>query len=291
MILTRRIIATTAAVVTFSAVFSQEDSQEVSETFSSIRIINGQSTETLKQREFRYIIGHRFGDVGGDQGGVQTAFGFDDAADIRFGFDFGLSDEVMVGIARLKGNGAPYRSIIESFAKYRFLTQKESGMPISASVTGNLYTTYMPASEDITSVTNFQEFSHRMAYSTQLTIAKKFHPRFSAALLPTYVYRNYVRFDDVNGLFSLGAAANIKVFKRLGLVAEYFYNFEPEDLREPFKNNLSVAMEWLTNGHVFSFHFTNARGMGDLQYIALNTSDWLEGQFRFGFTITRTFKF
>jgi hypothetical protein len=275
----------------FNLAIGQEDNEEVSETFSSIRIINGQSTETLKQREFRYIIGHRFGDVGGEQGGVQTAFGFDDAADIRFGFDFGIRDDVMVGIARLKGNGAPYRSIIESFAKYRFLTQKETGMPISAAITGNLYATYMPSSEDITSVTNFQEFAHRVAYSSQLTIARKFHPRFSVALMPTYVHRNYVRFDDVNGLFSIGAAANIKVFKRLGLVAEYFYNFEPEDLREPYKNNLSVAMEWLTNGHVFSFHFTNARGMGDLQYIALNTSDWLEGQFRFGFTITRTFKF
>jgi hypothetical protein len=269
---------------------SQEESDNVTETFSSIRIVNGQSTETLKQREFRYIIAHRFGDAAGEQGGVQTAFGFDEAADIRFGFDFGFTDELLVGVARLKGNGAPYRSIIESFAKYRFLTQNNSGMPISAAVTGNLYTTYMPASDDITSVTNFQDFSHRMAYSTQLTIARKFHPRFSVALMPTYVHRNYVRFDDVNGLFSLGGAANIKVFKRLGLVAEYFYNFEPDGLRENYRNNLSVAMEWLTNGHVFSFHFTNARGMGDLQYIALNSSDWLEGQFRFGFTITRTFK-
>lgn len=274
----------------FHWTIAQEETNDVTETFSSIRIVNGQSTETLKQREFRYIIAHRFGDVGGDQGGVQTAFGFDEAADIRFGFDFGLTDEVLVGIARLKGNGAPYRSIIESFAKYRFLTQNDAKMPISASVTGNLYGTYMSASDNITSVTNFQDFSHRLAYSTQLTIARKFHPRFSAALLPTYVHRNYVRFDDVNGLFSLGAAANIKVFKRLGLVAEYFYNLDPDGLRESYKNNLSVAMEWLTNGHVFSFHFTNARGMGDLQYIALNSSDWLEGQFRFGFTITRTFK-
>lgn len=278
--------------LTFIASYAQDDDGDyVSETFNGIRIINGQSTETLKQKEFRYIIGHRFGDAAGEQGGVQTAFGFDDAADIRFGFDFGITDDILVGIARLKGNGTPYRSIIEGFAKYRFLQQKEGGMPISAALTLNGYGTYMPESEDITSVTNFTTFAHRMAYSTQLTIASKLHDRVSVALLPTYVYRNLVRLDDVNGLFSLGAAANIKVFKKLALTAEYFQNFNPEGTREGFENALSLGMEWLTNGHIFSFHFTNARGMGDLQYIAYNNSNWLDGQFRFGFTITRKFKF
>lgn len=272
---------------------AQESGKEqVSETFSSIRIINGQSTETLKKRQWRYIIGHRFGDVGGELGGVQSNFGFDDAADIRFGFDFGLTDELMVGIARLKGNNRPYRSIIEGFAKYRFLTQTEDNkMPISAAITGNAYGTYMTASEDISAVTNFPEFSHRLAYATQLSITRKFHPRISAALMPSFVHRNYVREDDVNSLFALGGAVNIKLFKKLGLVTEYFHAFAPQDLRQDYTNSLSFALEWLTNGHVFSFNFTNARGFGDLQYIALTDSDWLEGEFRFGFSITRTFKY
>lgn len=275
----------------FFSIAQEVEGDYVSETFNGIRIINGQSTETLKQKEFRYIIGHRFGDAAGEQGGVQTAFGFDDAADIRFGFDFGITDNILVGIARLKGNGTPYRSIIEGLVKYRFLEQKNDGMPISAALTLNGYGTYMPTSEDITSVTNFSNFAHRMSYSSQLTIASKLHDRISVALLPTYVYRNLVRDDDVNGLFSLGAAANIKVFKKLALTAEYFHNFNPEGTREGLTNALSLGMEWLTNGHVFSFHFTNARGLGDLQYIAYNRSSWLDGQFRFGFTITRKFKF
>ena len=125
------------------------ETKYVSETFSSVRIINGNSTETLKKRQWRYIIAHRFGDALGDQGGVQTAFGFDNAADIRFGFDFGITDNIMVGISRLKGSG-PYRSLLEGSAKYRFLTQTEDDkMPISASFAGSIYGTYMPSSEDI----------------------------------------------------------------------------------------------------------------------------------------------
>ncbi len=276
--------------VTFSYA-QDEDKDKVSETFSSVRIINGNSTETLKKRQWRYIIAHRFGDALGDQGGIQTAFGFDNAADIRFGFDFGITDNLMVGFSRLKGSG-PYRSLLEGSAKYRFLTQTEdNSMPVSVSFAGSLYGTYMPSSEDIASVTYFERFAHRMMYGSQLTIARKFHPRFSMALMPTYVHRNIVQSNDVNGLFSLGAAARIRLNKSLGLIAEYFYNIHGADVRDDYKNSLGVALEWLTNGHTFTFNFTNARGFGELQYIALTQSDWLEGQFRFGFSITRTFKY
>jgi hypothetical protein len=269
----------------------EEAKKEVSETFSAVRIINGHSTETLKKRQFRYIIAHRFGDALGDQGGVQTAFGFDNAADIRFGFDFGLTDNLMVGISRLKGSG-PYRSILEGSAKYRFLTQTEDNkMPVSISFAGSAYGTYMPSSEDISSVTYFERFSHRMMYGSQLTIARKFHPRFSMALMPSYVHRNLVEDTDVNGLFSVGAAARIRLNKSLGLIAEYFYNIHSGDVRQDYKNSLGVALEWLTNGHTFTFNFTNARGFGEAQYIALTRSDWLEGQFRLGFSITRTFTY
>lgn len=290
----KRIIICFWVVLTFNIFTIAQESEKthVSETFSSIRIINGQSTETLKKRQWRYIIGHRFGDVAGELGGVQTNFGFDDAADIRFGFDFGLTDDLMIGIARLKGSNRPYRSIIEGFAKYRFLTQTEDNkMPISVAITGNAYGTYMTASEDIAAVTSFPEFSHRLAYSTQLTAARKFNSRISMALMPTLVHRNYVREDDINTLFALGGAVNIKLFKKLGLVTEYFHAFAPQDFRQEYTNSLSFALEWLTNGHVFSFNFTNARGFGDLQYIALTDSNWLEGQFRFGFSITRIFKY
>jgi hypothetical protein len=246
----------------------------------------------LKKRQWRYVIAHRFGDIGGDAGGIQTAFGFDNAADIRFGFDFGITDNLMVGIGRLKGSGEPYRSIIEGFTKYRFLTQsKDNKMPVSAAIVGTAYGTYMTASSDELSVTSFPETIHRFNYAMQLSVTRKFHPRLSVALMPSYVHRNLVNANDQNGLFSIGGAANIKVTKSLGLVAEYFYNINTAELREDYFNSLSFGLEWITNGHNFTLNFTNARGFGELQYIALNTSDWLSGQFRFGFTITRTFKY
>lgn len=281
-----------AMLILSGVMFAQEDDpKKVSETFSAVRIINGHSTETLKKRQFRYIIAHRFGDALGDQGGIQTAFGFDNAADIRFGFDFGITDNFMVGFSRLKGSG-PYRSLLEGSVKYRFLTQTEdNSMPVSISFAGSLYGTYMPSSEEIFSVTYFERFDHRLMYGSQLTIARKFHPRFSMALLPSFVHRNLVEQDDLNSLFSMGAAARIRLTKSIGLIAEYFYNIHDSSVRSEYTNSLGLAMEWLTNGHTFTINLTNARGFGEAQYIALTTSDWLEGQFRLGFSITRTFTY
>lgn len=279
-------------LMTLTSVFSQNDTSKVSETFSTIHIINGHSAETLKKRQWRYVIAHRFGDIAGNAGGVQTAFGFDNASDIRFGFDFGVSDNLLVGIGRLKGAGTPYRSIIEGFTKYRFLTQtKDNRLPVSAAIVGTAYGTYMPASSDELSVTSFPEMANRFNYAVQLSVTRKFHPRLSVALMPSYVHRNLVNANDQNGLFSMGSAAIIKVSKSIGLITEYFYNINTAEMREDYYNSLSFGLEWITNGHSFTLNLTNARGFGELQYIALNNADWLQGQFRFGFNITRTFKY
>ena len=51
-------------------------------TFLDTRVINGHSVETLEKGALEFRIQHRFGDIAGDQGGAQTFFGLDNAADI-----------------------------------------------------------------------------------------------------------------------------------------------------------------------------------------------------------------
>lgn len=272
--------------------------QDVTETFNSTRIVNAHSTETLNKREWEYRIEHRFGDIGGQFGGVQTAFGFDQAADIRFAFEHGLTEKWMIGFARNKGVGRPYadspqgyNSLLQGLTKYRILTQnKEKGMPISMAVLGEMYYTYMRPSTDPNVVTFFPKEIHRMSYASQMIIARKFSDKFSLAVLPTYVHRNYVAADDQNGIFSIGGALNYKWSKSMGVVMEYFYNIEPTGLRPWAENSVGIAYEYITNGHSFHINLTNARGFGAMQYVAFSQEDWLSGQFRLGFSIARTFK-
>lgn len=265
-------------------------SQEVQETFSGTRVINGHSTETLKSRVLQFRIEHRFGDMAGDQGGVQQWFGLDQAADIRFALEYGITDQLMVGIGRSKGTGVPYRSLIDGFAKYRILSQKKEGMPVSLAVMGGATVTYMQKTSDLTQVTSFPEFAHRLAYSAQLLVARKFGERVSLQLMPTYVHRNYVDITDVNGLFAVGGALNVKITKSFGFVTEYYHALHDPSFRTTNTNSLGFALEWLTNGHNFRINVTNSRGFTESQFIPYTYSDWSKGQFRFGFSITRNFK-
>ena len=265
--------------------------QDVQETFTSSRIINGHSVETLKARILQFRIEHRFGDFAGANGGIQNMFGFDNVADVRFAFEYGVSDKLMLGFGRSKGTGSPYRSLLDGFVKYRFLSQnKEKGIPISAALIETASLTYMTASLDEGQVAHFPEFVHRLAYSSQLNIARKFGERLSLAIMPTYVHRNYVDLDDQNGLFALGSAFAFRLSKEFSISAEYYHVFHSEGIRPTHKNSLGLAFEWITNGHNFKLNLTNSKGFGETQFIPCTYSNWLDGQFRIGFSIARDFK-
>ncbi len=267
--------------------------QDITETFNSTRIINSHSPEVLGAKTWEYRIEHRFGDMAGDLGGVQSAFGFDQAADIRMAFEYGFTKKWMLGLGRSKGIGAPYTSLIDGFVKGKLLTQnKEKGMPISLAYIGTTYLTYMKSVNDPNSAANYDgNFLRRMAFSNQVVISRKFSDRFTMALMPTLTHRNYVLYNDLNTVGAVGIAVNYKFTKSFGVIVEYFQslNFE-EEIRPNFTNSLAFGFEFVTNGHNFHINLTNARGFGDVQYIALNQSDWAKGQFRLGFSISRNFK-
>jgi hypothetical protein len=266
--------------------------QAVSETFFSTRIINAHSTEMLKDKVWQYRIEHRFGDMFGDNGGADAGFGFDNAADIRFAFEHGVTDNFTVGFGRLKGVGGFYpSSLLEAFAKYRLLQQnKEKGIPVSISVAQELYYSYMKASENKLIVSHFPETVHRLSYATQMTIASKLSDRASIAFLPSYTHRNYVLNTDVNDLFSMGGALNFKITKSFSLLAEYFHAFVDDKIKDPITNSMAFGMEFNTNGHNFRICLTNAKGFGAVQYLATNDAEISEGQVRLGFSISRDFK-
>lgn len=267
-------------------------------TFASTRIISGHSVETIAKGITDFRIEHRFGDIAGTNGGVQNMFGFDMLSDMRIALEYGVTDKLMIGFGRCKGTGAPYRSLLDGFVKYRALTQKKNKMPVSLAVIGGSTFTYMTASSDISQVNSFPKTAHRFSYFTQVNVARHFGDKASIALMPTYVHRNYVASDDVNELFSLGGAFRIKLTSRFALIGEYYHAFSngtlrPSDTREDgsagYKNSMGIALEWFTFGHNFTINFTNAAGLGETQFIPYTFQSWGKGQFRFGFSVSRKF--
>lgn len=270
-----------------------EASDVVMATFKGLRIINAQTNETAKKHNLQFNIQHRFGDIGGTGGGFHTFYGLDQAPDIRFSFDYGLSDRLQLGVGHSKGL-EPYRELFDANIKHRLLRQTtDDKMPLAITLYGVLAGTARKSSSDSTSDSYFEnDFSHRFSYVSQAIIARKFTSGFSFELIPTWVHRNYVTFDNENDLFFLGAGLRMKFSKRIALIADYYYDFrDGKDAsgNKIFYDPLSVGIEIETGGHVFQLLFTNSTGLLENSYLPFTRSNWLDGQFRWGFNLTRNF--
>src|SRR5882762_3601176 len=87
-----------------------EAPKKVYATFKTVRIGNAQTIETVKKKHLDFRISHRFGNIyNSDLSNpinetFQTFLGFDNANDIRISFDYGLLDNLSIGIGRSKLN-------------------------------------------------------------------------------------------------------------------------------------------------------------------------------------------
>jgi hypothetical protein len=88
--------------------------EKVIRAFKSTRVINAHSTEMLPKGNLDFRILHRFGPV---KNGIKDFFGLDDAY-MRMAFDYGLSDNLMIGAGR-----STFRKEFDVFAKARVLQQ------------------------------------------------------------------------------------------------------------------------------------------------------------------------
>lgn len=252
-------------------------------SFKTTRVINGHSLENTAHGVLDFKISHRFGVV---NAGVDNFFGLDEA-EMRLGFDYGLTDRLMIGVGR-----SGYQKTVDGFAKYKILRQCDSGcnMPITLAVLGtSSITTLKQADLPWYDPTRTDYFTHRLAHTFQLIVGRKFSERFTLQLNPGVVHRNLVgRAEEANDVIHISGAGRIKLTKRVALNAEYFYVL-PDQIDEQYHNAFSIGFDIETGGHVFQLHFTNSTGMFERAFITETTGTWDQGDIRYGFNISRVF--
>ena len=242
-------------------------------TFKSIRVVNSHTTELVGKNNLDFRISHRFGYL---NSGAYNLFGLDGAT-VRFGFDYGLSKNINVGIGR-----SSIDKEFDAYFKYKLLKQSTGkiNMPISLVYVFTAMNYTLRGLEEI-------NFNNRTSYAHQFIIAKKISDNVSLQLMPTYIHINLVPLKtDDNNLYSLGFAGRTKLSKRIALNVEYFHQFNQ---LSGTTNSLSLGFDIETGGHVFQLHFTNSTGMTERTFVANTTGDWGVGDIRFGFNIARTF--
>jgi len=235
---------------------AQDETPFTYQTFKSVKVVNMHTTETLPARTLDIRIGHKFGDLAGSNGGWQSFFGLENAADIMIGADYGITDNIGIGIARVKGSSGLFQNLVGTL-KYKFLRQKDGSMPLSAAFVGIGTFSTQRKSDTENTIAAFEKFAHRLAYSGQLIFARKFSERFSFQISPGYVHRNIVEAGDSNGLFFLGAATRLQISKVFGIIVDA--NIPFSDLRTTdngYYPILGIGLEMATGGHIFQLNFT-----------------------------------
>lgn len=301
-------LSSMALLFIFMNSFAQEDSVAIktpqkaetadTKVFYSQKLINTKTVEVLRKGILEFNVAHNFGDIGGNDGGIENFYGLDNASDVRIGFQLGLSNNLNLVLARTRGAGI-VKQMWEVGLKYQLLKQKENdpSHPLSLTIFANDVISSQPEVPDSLKEENsYVDFSQRQSQVVQLLIARKFG-NVSFQLNPLYLHTGLVVPNDQSSIFALGAGIRLPISKKIILIADYFHPFRSESTSQYFSDSFGVkfydpfgiGLEILTEGHVFHINFTNAKEILENRFIRRTTSSWGKGEVRWAFTISRNF--
>jgi len=265
--------------------------------FNSSRTINANTTQVTGKGKMDFSVTHNFGDIAGTGGGSKTFFGLDAIEDDRIGFTIGLGKKFDLITARAKGSG-PVQNLWQLGFKYVLLQQLENdpAHPLSIALFADAVLSSQKRSPLNDKENSFSSFSDRFSNVIQLIVARKMG-KVSLQLNPTFTTRSYSISYDQNNIFALGGALRLPLGKSLNFVFDYFHPFRNQSSKDSFAVNqnikfydpIGVGFEIITAGHIFHLNFTNATEILENRFIPRTVSTWSKGQFRWGFTISRTF--
>ncbi len=258
-------------------------------TFKGTRLMNGQTNETIAAKHMNMWIQHRFGRV---NSGFDGFYGLD-ASRVRIGFDYGITDNLMIGIGR-----SSFQKTSDYFMKYKVLRQSSGAknMPFTVTLLGGGAINAMPTGyqTELGTTMKFNNNLERQSYFGQIILARKFTEGISFQITPTFLHNNKSESPDVaNDVAAVGIGGRVKISKRISINGEYYAvirNYDDHN-NYPYKNSLSFGVDIETGGHVFQLHFTNSQGMIEKQYITGTTGQWGKGDIHYGFNISRVFSF
>lgn len=260
----------------------------VDATFKGLKVVNFESTKLAHKKEFYFVVAHRFGSV---KNGIDDFFGLDDAV-TQLKFIYGINEWLNAGIAR-----SSLQKTYGGHIKYRLIQQQKEGFPFTV-VGYNLMTINTALDEKL--YTNFK-FSDRITYTSQVLVSRKVSNKLSLLLAPTYIHENLatrsvivladestLNFDEENDQFAVGLGGRYKLTTRWSINMDYGIHLN-RNKNSNFKNPFSVGVDLETGGHVFQMHFTNAQAMFEDGFIVRGAGDWSDGDFYFGFNLSRVF--
>lgn len=247
-----------------------------SAAFKGLKIVNFESTKMISKDELYFVVSHRFGSV---KTAFKDFFGLDQAV-TRLNLIYGISDGINLGVSR-----SSFEKTYEASLKLRLVRQKKGGSPFTIVMFNTGLVNTILDKDELPKL----EFKNRLSYATQALISRKFSESLSLQIVPTLFHDNLVSIDSQeNTQYAIGIGGRQKLTKRWSINLDYGLHLNRAS-DSPFKNPLSIGFDLETGGHVFQLHFTNAQPMNVNTFLGQATGDFGDGDFFFGFNLSRVF--
>ena len=266
--------------------FGQEETaapeeKPVRSPYEAVMLVDFPTTKTPSKGSFEYYIHHRFGVM---ENGLSDIFGFYAPANIRIGFNYGVTSRLSLGFGTEKNH-----KMQEFNAAYRLLDQTRSGkIPVGVMLYGN-------AVIDARNASVFGEnykSSNRFSYFSEAIVSRKFT---NSLTLHTAI--SFSHFNSVDSLLEHDKIAwhiggRVKVWSDNSLTFEYTLPLAPGNFAEHVvltnepKAGLSLGLELGTSTHAFQIFVSNYQGIIPQQNIMFNQNDFFDGDILLGFNIT-----
>jgi len=260
--------------------------------FESGYFIDDQTVALPPANTLQLILQHRFGPI---TNGFTDLFGIWGASNIRFGLDYTITKNLLVGIGLTKN-----KKMTDLQVKYTFLHQRKGGFPFTMAVYGVM-------GIDGRNKTSFGadslfKSSYRFSYYTELMIARRFCKMFSAQLGVAWIHYNLVDSSDIltkrdshvndwyNSNIQISGIGRIKVSPQTSIIASYSQCVLTYVNRRPWPN-AALGVEISTSTHAFQVYLSAASGIVPQEVAFYNNNNPHNGVFLIGFNITRLWTF
>ncbi len=248
--------------------------------FKFSRITFGHSVETRKKGTLDIFGASRFWDTPSERSQSFLA----EKVSVRMGLEYGVSDRLLIGAGWTSFDGR-----FDGFVKYKLAQQRTDGKGLPFSVT--LFQNASYFSEPFLNTGANPNLSKRGSFTTQVLIAKKFSPKFSFQLSPTFIHRGLIyQESDPQSHFALGFGGRYRLGSHVFAVSEYYHVFNPITSVDRY-GAFSVGVNWELSDVMLQFMLTNAVSMVEDAFIAdtRNNFNFKPPNLNFGFNFTYTF--
>jgi hypothetical protein len=268
--------------------------------FESGLLFDAATTTLYPSKTLEFVLQHRFGVIDTKDHNYDMA-GIWGNANIRFGLNYSLFNNLMVGVGTTKVN-----KMTDFQLKYRVIEQTRSNsIPVTVAlyevigIDGSPDAKWDGTPDSVT--TKGYKFGNRMSYFTQLIVSRRFNDKLSLQVGGAFTHYSCVDSVYSHDRVSVSFAGRYKFSPQMSFIVSGDFPLDIKAIKDYKiikestvvydKPSLNAGIEIATSSHAFHVYVASAQGIIPQEVIMWNKNDFFHGGILIGLNITRLWNF